>query len=384
VNQPEAGRHPARPLSLPSHEKLTRLVARSLGLSPQELEQGLNPATDGDVQDILTLRHQLLPATAHWDDEAYLRWRYRLGSAKGMGELWRLRCRGRLLAIIGVEDVHLELSGQAARGAQVMDLLARSDTQDSGLGIWLNQAMLARYSFTLAVGANKNSSGIVDRMFHALEPRRTFTCPVDAGPFISRRWPSLPAMGLASQLGNTYLAGRRLLLRAQRSRHLSLEAVQHWPAGASTPPRTSAARVAVQHDDAYMQRRLFDYPRHKVVVQIASRRRMAVGHIAWAHSRDPLGRTELHVLDWGYDTTDTLVRLFEAAVEAAVVQRSTCVRLVIQDHREQRAARRAGFFPSNGDPGRICGVQALDPVLAQQLADAQWSLTNLVDDTDAV
>src|SRR5690606_31011585 len=109
VRATEAGRPQAPAARIPDHDKLARLVARSLGLDTAALQDGLQPATLADLPQVLALRREHLPLSSAWDDGAYLRWRYRLGRADaGFGELWRVRARGELLAIIGTEALSAE------------------------------------------------------------------------------------------------------------------------------------------------------------------------------------------------------------------------------------------------------------------------------------
>lgn len=368
---------------IPEHDKLGRLVARSLGLDASALRVGLNPALLADLPDITALRREHLHLGQEWDDSAYLRWRYRFGrSAGGFGELWCLRAGSQLVAIIGVEDLRAELDGQALAGAQVMDLLVRPEAQESGLGIWLNQAMLARHDFTLAVGANPNSSGIVRRMFEPLAPRLTFTHPLDLGPFVRRRWPALAAIPLALRAGNAGLALWRMALRRRAPRDLELHTATQLDPLQPVPALRAPSRVHLHCDSAYLQQRLLGNPRRRLVLRVARRGNAVVGLIAWSMEFDDRGRPELHVIDWHHDREDTLLGLLHGAVREAASQGCSCVRLTMQDSEAQRVAARAGFMPSRDDEGRLCGVQSRDPALATRLAKARWGLTDVSDDSD--
>lgn len=368
---------------LPEHEKLGRLVARSLGLDATALQLGLNPALLADLPEVIALRGEHLNGS--WDDDTYLRWRYRLGRASGgFGDLWCLRAKGQLLAIIGVEELRIEHDGQMHAGAQVMDLLVRPETQESGLGIWLNQAMLARYDFTLAVGANQNSAGIVRRMFEPLPSRLTFTHPLDLAPFVRRRWPAVAGLPLAMRVANGGLALRRLALRRHLPRGLTLENTTRLDPALAVPQKRDPASVHLRRDSAYLQQRLLNNPRRTLVMRVARREGKVVGLIAWAMETDDKGRPELHVIDWHHDNDATLLGLLHDAVREAAAQRCSCVRLNLQDSTTQRAAVRAGFLPSRDDEGRLCGVQSRDAGLAKRLAKARWDLTDASDDSDAL
>lgn len=368
---------------LPEHEKLGRLVARSLGLDASTLQLGLNPALLADLPDITALRREHLHLSHKWDDGAYLRWRYRLGrTASGFGDLWCLRVRGQVMAIIGVEELHAEFDGRTLVGAQVMDLLVRPEAQDSGLGIWLNQAMLVHHDFTLAVGANQNSAGIVRRMFEPLAPRLTFTHPLDLGPFVRRRWPALATIPLAKHVGNIGLALWRLTLRIRVPRGLALKTVIRLNPQQAVPALRMPSRVHLHWDSAHLQQRLLNNPRRQLVLREARRGGAVVGLIAWSMEVDDQGHPELHVIDWHHDHEDTLLGLLHDALREAAALRCSCARLMLQDDAAQRVAARAGFMPSRDDEGRLCGVQSRDPALAVQLAKARWSLTDMSDDSD--
>lgn len=383
VTEAEAPLAPNAPARVPEHHKLARLVARSLGLDAAALQEGLQPATEGDLPAVLALRREHLSLNAAGDDGAYLRWRYRLGRADaGFGELWCVRARGELLAIIGTEDLCAELDGQAIAGAQVMDLLVRPDAQDSGLGIWLNQAMLARHGFTLAVGANPNSAGIVRRLFLPLAPCLTFTHPLDLAPFVRRRWPALAQLPLVLRVANAALGLRRLALRRHQPRGLVLHSVSGLAPTLRVPRTQEPARVHLLRSSAYLQQRLLGNPRRQLSLRAAQRGSEVTGLIAWSIEADDLGRPELHVIDWQHDGEPSLLALLHEALREAAALRCTCVRLMLQDEASQRSAARAGFLPSQGDEGRLCGVQSNDPALAARLAQARWGLTDLSDDSD--
>ena len=383
MKTPDVRRSVAPVSRLPEHEKLGRLVARSLGLDATALQVGLTIALLADLPDIIALRRTQLHGG--WDDNAYLRWRYRLGrSTGGFGDLWCVRAEDQLVAIIGVEALRAELDGQMLAGGQVMDLLVRPEAQETGLGIWLNQAMLARYDFTLAVGANQNSAGIVRRMFEPLPPRLTFTHPLDLAPFVRRRWPVVAGLPLAMRVANGGLTLWRLALRRHRPRDLTLESTTQLDPALAVPATRDPASVRLQHDSAYLQQRLLNNPRRQLVMREARRNGAVVGLIAWSMEADDRGRSELHVIDWHHDNDATLLGLLNDAVREAAARRCSCVRLTLQDSASQRVAARAGFLPSRDDEGRLCGVQSRDPALAMRLTKARWGLTDASDDSDAI
>lgn len=376
--------HSAAAPRLPGHAQLSRLVARSLGLDAASLAAGLRPATLDDLPAIVAFRRAHLSKPPAWDDDAYLRWRYRLGrEGQGMGDLWCLHRGTQLIALMGTEDLQIELDGERVSGVQAMDLLALPETQDAGLGIWLNQALLARHPFVLAVGANQNSGGIVRRLFEPLAPQRTYTHPLDIGPFVRRRWPAVSALPLAVRAGNAGLALWRFGLRRRQSRDLAVVAALPLD-DALLPAPTLPGRVHLLCHGEHLRHRWQDNPRRAFELRQLHRVRTLAGSIAWTLGQDDRGQPELHVVDWHFDREDTFSALLHTAIREAVARHCNCVRLVIQDEAAQRTAARLGFMRSHQDEGRPCGVQSNDPELAARLARATWALTGASDDTDGL
>ncbi|QDH70013.1 hypothetical protein [Marilutibacter alkalisoli] len=84
----------------PAFEVTTRLFARALGCSSEELLQAFRPARVEDMPAVLAFRQR-----RGWDDAAYVRWRYGLDAqSHPHGRLWILRMdAGPVLAGIGTE-----------------------------------------------------------------------------------------------------------------------------------------------------------------------------------------------------------------------------------------------------------------------------------------
>ena len=87
-------------------EKTARLVARALGVTPAELDQGLRPATAADFPAVAALRSQVLRESLCWDDEAYLRWRYQFGSPN-LATCWVCTRGQEVVGMIGHPITHI-------------------------------------------------------------------------------------------------------------------------------------------------------------------------------------------------------------------------------------------------------------------------------------
>ena len=59
-----------------SFDRLSKALAKTLGVSTDELVDSFNPATESDIDKIVNFRKQFFPNGLKWDDRDYLRWRY--------------------------------------------------------------------------------------------------------------------------------------------------------------------------------------------------------------------------------------------------------------------------------------------------------------------
>ena len=169
-------------------EKTARLVARALGCTPDELAAGLRPARTDELPLVLGLRQKVIGTELHWDDEAYLRWRYQFGAAgEGLATCWVCTLGDRLLGMIGVEPLRLQAGEQACDAHVTMDIMVRPELDGMGLGVWINQAICERLGCVLAVGSNPNSRGVIARTFEPLPDRRSHAHPLNFGHFMAKR-----------------------------------------------------------------------------------------------------------------------------------------------------------------------------------------------------
>jgi hypothetical protein len=367
---------------VPTHAALSRIVARNLGMTPAQLAADLGPARRDDFDDVLAFRRAHLHVTPRWHDAAHLRWRYHFGdAAAGFGDLQVLRRHGEVIAILGLENLACVVDSARIDGVRGMDLLVRRDVHESGLGTWLNQWMVEQYPFVLAMGANAQSIGIVRRLFQPLPPRLTFTHPIDIAPFAARRWPHMTGVVSAvAPIANAAIALRDSLAQSGRSRGLEVQPVDRFTD--AMLPKPAVATVQVLRTAAHLNRRLLDNPRRPCHAALVRRDGRPAGYMAWADTQDAAGNPELRVADWQCDRPPVFTALLDAAVAEARARHCSCVRVVLQDAREQQLAGAAGFASSARDEGRVVGVQSGDAELAARLARARWALTDATDDAD--
>lgn len=374
----------ARP-TLPPLATTTRMFARSLGCSPDQLTAAFRPAIRDDLPALLAFRQR-----TGWDDDAYLRWRYGLDTdgRDGPGTLWLLRDDTGVLAVIGSEAQRIHHAGRTLDGQLLMDIQLRPDLEGGGGGVWLNQMMMAKADVTLAVGANAHSIGLVKRMFSPLPQRSYRVLPLDSAEMLRQH-----GLGtFAVRVGAPVLdAGWSLVHRAAQRRSRSgidvVEVAQVPTADiealrAALPPQVACVMPSPEH----LQWRLFDNPRARYDLMVARRAGVCVGYMAVRNvAADGTGKAGLHLLDWktavaGAD--DALMALLQAAVARARKERCSRVFTTVLDEQAAPLLKRLGFL-GRESPSLVAGVHSAVP-LPGNGGHGRWQITDLSFDSDGI
>ncbi len=372
----------------PTFETTTRLVARALGADGATLAANLRRAHAGDLAQVLELRRRNLELRFAGIDSEYLQWRYRFGRTdRGLGDLWVLYMGERLLGIVGTEDLVVRHADRRWNGIRTMDILVERSLHNSGLGVWLNQALFRTADFTLAVGANAQSAGLVTRLFRPLPMLQVWKQPIGVGHFLRRRYLGHGRIaGMAIAAANLALLGRRRMGALAAGKGLEMRPITCFDAAASTlaGPGTGN-RVAMERGADYLNYRLFDNPRARYNATGAWRAGKLVGYVAWRPVNGEGGDSWLHVIDWRTsepDREDALPALLGSLAREAELASCSFVLLVQQSVDEQRLLARAGFIGPRPGSEKLVGLHAQDPHVREALSAASWSLTDLDDDND--
>lgn len=370
----------------PGFEKTSRLVARTLGISASQLQSGFRPAVESDIDDVTAFRLENSANFARSNDRAYLLWRYRFGRPQGgMGDLYLLRLQGRLLGIIGTEDMDIRLRSTNHLAVRTMDILVAREAQASGLGVWLNQATMQEKSVAIAVGANRNSAGTVRRLFHSMPAMTEWRLQIDVRGFVRRRV-LLPLLGIP--IGALLSGALRLVRRTGEftaDRTISLrpieriddEAVRFYATG-------GASDVVVVRTPAFLNYRLFDNPRGRYTVTGAWRGDSLAGLVAWRILRTGESGCAAHVIDIRADGANpgpVLKKLLLHVGRQAESAGCSHVSLMMHAPQSEPALWMSGFLAARHNQ-KIFGLYASDPAVLAELSTATWSLTDLCDDND--
>lgn len=370
----------------PGFERTTALVARALGVTTADLENGLRRAGTGDLAEIVAFRKANFDELIQGDDAAYLQWRYRLGRADaGMGELWLLFRGDELIGAVGTEDIECLHNGALCRGVRTMDILIARAVQNSGLGVWLNQAVFRTTPFAMAIGANRQSAGTVNRLFKAMPPLVEWRLLIDTRALVQKR---IPLALLAAPIS----LALRLTLRLWRAlagmisdRTLEIRPIAHFADDVTAlyvPDPTGC--IVPKRDAAFLNYRLFENPRGAYLAAGAFRAGRLAGIIAWraaSHDGEPPWAHVIEVQAAGTDRNAVLRKLLLHVGRQAVATGCQRVSLIMLDALPNRVLWSCGFIAARHNR-KVFGLHADDPALLSSLSGAKWALTDLCDDND--
>ncbi len=370
----------------PAFERTTALVARALGLTPSDLEQGLRPAKVGDLADIVAFRKANFDELIRGDDAAYLRWRYRLRRADaGMGELWLLYRRGELIGVVGTEDIECWYDGAIRRGVRTMDILVARAVQSSGLGVWLNQAIFRTSPFAMAVGANRQSAGTVNRLFRAMPPLVEWRLLIDTRAFVRKRIPLALLAAPVALVTSLALRLWRALAGGLSDRKLVMQPIARFDDEASALYASGeSGRIGLKRDAAFLNYRLFENPRGAYLAAGAFRNGRLEGIIAWRAISQDGEPPWVHIIEVqasGNERNSVLRKLLLHVGRQADAAGCNRASLVMLDALPNSVLWSCGFIAARHNR-KVFGLHAEDPALLSSLSSAKWALTDLSDDND--
>lgn len=368
--------------AVPSLDITSRLVARALGLAPETLHASLRPATTTDLPAILALRKR-----TRWDDAAYLGWRYGIGCAEHVGAtLWLLRDGDRLYGMLGTEPITVRADGERVDGHLVMDLQVDPACEDLGVSTWMNQALFARTRFTLAVGANSHSIGLVKGLFHALPERSPWLLPLDFRSLLAARNSNALFAKVAGALANMGWPVWRWLLRPRIATGIELRDIpQFTDALLASLQDVPSAKIEIFRSTPRMDWRLLGNPRARYQIAGAFRGSQCVGFVAMRVVPGPMGRPAMHMIDWlvaGADATAILSTLLAEVIRRAQAANCVSVQTIMLDRDSEGVLAKYGFLRGRSTDHLVCGIHSNDPAFVEHAVRADWRITDLTFDND--
>jgi hypothetical protein len=379
-------------MRVPSFDATTSLVSRGLGITPSLLIDSFGPASQADLLEIGSMRAANRGAAAPWDDEAYLRWRYQLDSTEaGWGQLYALRHQRQIIGLIGTESIMLDVEGRQRSGQRVQDILIAPHTRESGLGLWLKQAVFRDGDFTMTVGCNANSIGTVRRIYDSVTRRETFVMPLDISSLLRRRFGNLPWVKPIATIGNTaaglWRSGHRLWDWRGTRLELADRFTDEMLAGLQGEKNMSQIGMVRKAD--HLNWRLIDNPRVRYRISSAWIKDRCIGYMAASVTND-LGNTShttaLRLIDWcfapGFSNPAVSVLLPELCHFGRA---NGCERIMttVLGCGLDTWLGRSGFLRRPAGEFDVLGIRWSDRSFAQgQAKNLDWTMTELAGDSD--
>lgn len=375
-----------------SLETVTPIIARFLGLKQEDLLRHFYPASEHHLPQILGMRQKFISHTLE-DDEAYLRWRYNFsawepGQELNENRIWVFTKDETVLGFVGVESVNLLVDGSNLKAAKVMDLAVKPEVDGKGLGVWMNLVLQRMGRPIIALGSNKNSLGIVSKLFHRLPSQKVYKNLLTSRHyFVAKSKYGLLAKS-ASVVYDASLYCLLLLKSTASSPKLKLQRIERFNSShAASLAEMNHFGIQLRRDCGYLNWRLFDNPRDHVEVTGFWLGEQLAGYLALAHRpqrRDKARPVQVFILDWGLLPGKKYEKILIAALwrrQRDLQQQGVeSISAFSYDRRSDKLLRSAGLHQRH-DNTKTVSIFAKHPDTLHKLQRAErWFLTG--SDTD--
>jgi hypothetical protein len=375
----------------PSFARTSTLVSRVLGLTPEELRASFRPAGAQDLPALIELRRRILGDALTWDDRQYLLWRYDFeGRPDSPGRVMVAAHAGKLLGVIGAERVRLARGSEVLDAVSLMDIMVQPELDGSGLGIWMNMAIFETHPIVIEIGANENSLGLINRLFHRLPDRKVYVAPLRFSRFLRNRLP-LPTLGGVLALpANAAAKLWRAAAYRPRPRRWYFHEITEFDASVERlyASRWAPNEYSFVRSRRYLNWRLFRNPRATYHAFGAWENGELMAYAAYQSARRNDGQHSIRLVDWlvhrryGLEGFATLIRELQRRAEAAGAD---IVSVTPLHALSEGSLLRLGFIGQSPHEFNTVGVRCSQPDRATSLYDgAQWFLTEANTDLDGL
>lgn len=372
--------------------RVESLVSRFIAPGSSDLSDYFYPASEAHLPQIVAMRQRMVERKPQ-DDEAYLRWRYHFGNRERSDALeqnhMRVFCKDdEVLGFVGIEAATLGIHGRDAQAIKVMDLMVKPEVDRRGLGVWMNLKLQSIGLPIIALGSNRNSLGIMSKLFHRLPNQQVYKGLLNSSNYFSAR---IQNTALANLFSHLYNLGLPLVLGSRRikagGRGIVLRQVERFAAEHEEDLALMQTEgIGFRRTAAYLNWRLFDIPFEQVEVVGLWQEQQLIGYIALALRRygESSERSYAFLLDWGARNG----RPYQQALLAALLD---CQRRLRREGFESVSAfassssqdklLRRACLSRRKDDSKTVSIFVDDPFSFQSLCNsAEWSLTGA--DTD--
>lgn len=168
--------------------KISKVLAKSLGITAEELVQSYDRATAADLADLCELMYFGFGAAENVS-KSVIAWRY-FDSASSGSNIYVLRYQGKLIGAIGAEPIRVRVSDNEYEGIIASDIVVHPDHMKRGIGAWMNLFLQETFPIVIAMGSNENSNTMVRRLFKPMNCRHHFKMLFSIKNYLEiRQWP---------------------------------------------------------------------------------------------------------------------------------------------------------------------------------------------------
>lgn len=359
-------------------------------MAPDELRASFQPARSPHLPSIIGMRSQGSPVP--WDDARYLRWRYNFEEQPdSRGRLMVVARGDKVLGMIGAEKVRLIRGDETLDALSMMDIMVDPEVDGAGLGVWLNMAIFAENPVVFEMGANPNSIGLINRLFHRLPNRKQYTAPLSFRRYLAKRSRSklrkaiMPV--LAAPADVTLQLWRAIAFRPVPP-SWSLRDLMQFDDSVDYlfARRWASTEITFERSSRYLNWRLFENPRAKYSVLAAFEAGDMVAYAAYHLSNDAGGMRIVRLVDWLIDARHGFTGfslLAQEIIRRALAERVDLVSISPLHARIESSLWRLGFVTRPSSEFATVGVRCAEPVPWPDLLDGSaWCLTEANSDPD--
>ncbi len=374
----------------PSFAKTTTLVSRALGLRAAQLTESFRPATLADLPGVLELRRRVIGENLTWDDSRYLQWRYDFeGRPDGQGSCLVVAAGGKIHGLIGAERIRLAFGADTVDALSLMDIMVQPELDGSGLGIWLNMAVFEANPVVIEIGANPNSLGLINRLFHRLPDRKVYVAPLSFSRFLANRLHIPPVADLIALPANAAAMLWRAFSHRPRPKRWYFHDITRFDASVERlfESRWAPAEVMFVRSSSWLNWRLFRNPRAQYKVFGAWENGELVCYAAYQSTLRSDGLRTVSLVDWLVDERyglDGFKALVRETVSRAWKEKADIVTVTPLHERSERSLLSLGFLGQSSEFNTV-GVRCAEPSRWPLLYDGStWFLTEVNTDRDGI
>lgn len=272
----------------PGFKQSTRLLAKRLGCSSEQMLEGFAPAQAADLDQVIPWRAENQPEELPAGDRDYLRWRYNFGDNTLPGNrksfLWLLKIKGEILCMMGAQHHTLHTGGQNLDIAYPLDLLVRKDLNGSGLGAWINLAIQDKYPILLVIGGGtRDSARLIRRLFRAMPDRKTWKLPVSTEGTLRRLLPIAILARPISTVADGLLSLKRGFHRGTwRASGIHLEPIERFPGDIARLTRNWPTEdIYLERSADFLNWRFIDNPGIDYQALLIYRKQQLLGYVVY-------------------------------------------------------------------------------------------------------